>query len=266
MKTVLSIVLLGVFAVQLSEAYFSGAFKPVVLNSVNGVKHDITAKILASDSKNSKLADFMASAVEDEYYERYQRFELRVTDYERRTAEANALLEKATEKLRNPPMEKINYAALAAEDIIEILPKVQEMTKLAHTALEEAKEIAKHFDWNSVTGAVQSRVLDLESKGMIRDIATGGANQIINNVQSIATSLTPSNAISISLLQNIAQSIVDSVGNLATTLTEVAATNLLLLVGPLQESLGNLYNQIVFAIQHTFPFIFDSSKRMGRTF
>jgi len=264
MKTVLSIVLVGVFAVQLSEAYFSGAFKPVVMNSVGGIKKDITAKILASDSMNVKLADFMASAVEDEYYERFQRFELRVTDYERRTAEANALLEKATEKLRNPPMEKINYGALAAEDIIEILPKVQELTKQAHTALEEAKEIAKYLNWNSVTGAVQTRVLDLESKGLIGDIATGGANWVINNVASVASSLTPSNAISISLLQNIAQNIVESVSTLGTTLTEVAATNLLLLLGPLQQSLGSLYNQIVFSIQHTFPFIFDSSKRMGR--
>jgi len=261
MKSVFGIVLLGLCWATLGQAYFGGELKPFLQEAITGIKQDILAKGASMRSLN-KLPEFFAAAVEEEAISRLQQFETSIHEYEKRTAEANAIIHQATEVLRNPPMEKMNYEALVAEDILRLMPKIQELTGQAQAALKRATEAAAALSMDSFTKAVSARLMDLQGRGLlswIGDIITGGPNWIIENLAALASSLSPSNSISILMVQHIAQTILGAVGSLGSTLTEAGATNLLAFLGPFKEPLGNLYDQVVWSLQQTFPAIFDKN-------
>ncbi|XP_055343990.1 uncharacterized protein LOC129592070 [Paramacrobiotus metropolitanus] len=260
MKSILAIALFVIACAGLGEAYFSGALKPVLKDALLEMRQEVyQAFNTDARSDNNKVAEFVAALVDEEGNKRVQLFENYVQEYEKMTQEANAMLHKATEPLRNPPMEKINYAALVAEEVIGLMPKIKELNAHAQVALDKAKNIAIDFTRMSMFNAVSARMVDLQSRGLlgwIADVITGGPTWIINNLATLAATIMPDSALSIYFVQTIAQTIVDNLASLGSTITEAAAVNLLAFLGPFKEPLGDLYDQIVFSLQQTFPWIF----------
>jgi hypothetical protein len=259
MKRFGGVALLTLLCVQLLQANPAvEELRPVLKKTLNGIRNEILSKA-TSDRSSSITAAFLANIVEDAATDRLTKLESFINEYEEKTQEMNAILSKATETLRNPPNEKINYAALVAEDLILLMPKVQELSAQAQQALQNAAGIARSINWAELSSDVTGRVMELNNKGIlswISGIISGGPTYIINNIASFMTGLSPNNAASIAFVQYVAQTIVDTLGTLGSTLTQTAATQLLAFLGPFKETLGNLYTQIEFSLQQTFPSIF----------